>query len=274
MENESAWYGQRDFLDPPGDDYPIALVPEDIRNNGKQPKIVVTEACYGAHVFGKNENHSNALKFLSVGTPVLIGSTCTSYGSISTPLIAADLLTKLFWQNIKNGYWVGEALQKAKIALVQEMMKRQGYLDGEDQKTLIQFVLYGDPFFAYEGAEYQKKRANPFVQIPKVKAVSDLNQGEEALVSVPSETIAQVKSILSPYLPGIEHAKLNTNLLHVGKQSEVLQKGQNVKSIKAIKDRVVVTVQNPMSINKKINYQIARVTIDSNGKILKTAISR
>ncbi len=274
MEKESGWYGQRDFLDPPGDDFPVALVPEDIKSNGKQPKIVFTEACYGGHVFGKKESQSNALRFLSVGTPVVIGSTCTSYGSITTPLIAADLLSKIFWQNIKSGLWVGEAFQKAKLSLVQEMMKRQGYLDGEDQKTLIQFVLYGDPFYAFESSEYQKKRVNPFLQIPQVKTVSDLSFEDKDIVTVPSETIAQVKSLLTPYLPGIEHAKLNTNLFHYGEKITVLGKGQNIKSVKALQNRILVTIQNPMSINKQTNFQIARVTIDSKGKILKTALSR
>ncbi len=274
MEKEPGWYGQRDFLDPPGDDYPVALIPEDIKNNGKQPKIVFTEACYGAHVFGKNETQSNALKFLSVGTPVVVGSTCTSYGSITTPLIAADLLAKIFWQNIRSGYWAGEALQKAKLSLVQEMMKRQGYLDGEDQKTLIQFVLYGDPFFAYESSDYQKKRANPFEKMPIVKTVSDVKQEEKEMVNIPSETITQVKSILMPYLPGIEHAKLKTNLLHYGLNSEVSQKGEQIHSVKTVQNRVVVTLENPININKQTSFQIARVTLDSNGKILKTVVSR
>jgi hypothetical protein len=274
MEKESGWYGQRDFLDPPGDDYPVALIPDDIKNNGKQPKIVFTEACFGAHVFGKNETESNALKFLSVGTPIVVGSTCTSYGSITTPLIAADLLSKIFWQNIRSGLWAGEALQKAKISLVQEMMKRQGYLDGEDQKTLIQFVLYGDPFFAYEGSDYQKKKVNPFEKVPQIKTVSDLQQDQKEMFTIPSETIAQVKSILMPYLPGIEHAKLKTNLLHYGEKGEITHKGEQVQSIKTVRDRVVVTLQNPININKQTSFQIARVTLDSKGKILKTVVSR
>lgn len=274
MEREPAWYGQRDFLDPPGDDYPVALMPDDIKNNGKQPKIIFTEACYGAHIFGKTETQSNALKFLSVGTPVVVGSTCTSYGSITTPLIAADLLSKIFWQNIRSGYWAGEALQKAKLSLVQEMMKRQGYLDGEDQKTLIQFVLYGDPFFAYEGSDYQKKRANPYEKTPQIKTVSDYKSDQQEAINLSTETIAQVKSILMPYLPGIEHAKMDTNLLHYGMKNDVLQKNGKIKVVKAVQDRVVVTLKTPININKQTSFQIARVTLDSKGKILKTVVSR
>ena len=89
------------------------------------------------------EKDSLALKFLSLGTLGVVASTCISYGSITTPLIAADLLGQLFWREIKFGRTAGEALMQAKVDLVREMNRRQGYLDGEDQKTLISFILYG-----------------------------------------------------------------------------------------------------------------------------------
>ncbi len=48
LEDSSSWYGQRDLADPiPGPDYPIALTPNDLPKNGKTPKVVFSEACYG-----------------------------------------------------------------------------------------------------------------------------------------------------------------------------------------------------------------------------------
>jgi hypothetical protein len=76
-----------------------------------------------------------------------LGSTKISYGSVTPPLIAADFLGRSFWENLSAGLPAGEALRRAKTDLATEMVKRQGYLDGEDQKTLISFVLYGDPLF-------------------------------------------------------------------------------------------------------------------------------
>jgi hypothetical protein len=76
----------------------------------------------------------------------VIGSTGIAYGSVNTPLIGADLLGFLFWKNMREGMLAGEALMAAKIDMAREMIRRQGFLDGEDQKTLISFVLYGDPF--------------------------------------------------------------------------------------------------------------------------------
>ena len=157
LEDSSNWYGQRDPIETfDGPDYPIAFRPQDIGNHGNSPKIIFSESCFGANITDKTTEESICLKFLTSGTHALVGSTCTSYGAITTPLIAADLLGKAFWRFLLDGYTAGEALRKAKIQLVKEMHKRQGFLDGEDQKTLISFVLYGDPL-----AQVQRKQFQP-----------------------------------------------------------------------------------------------------------------
>ena len=200
------WYGQRDFLDAPGVDYPVALSPEDLVANGKHPKIVFTEACYGGHLLNKDESNSIGLKYLSIGVPVFIGASTTSYGSISAPLIAADLLANLFWKNIREGNFGGDAFVQAKIGLVQEMTNRQGYLDGEDQKTLIQFIYYGDPFFVYDVKDIQNKRMKIISKPTKIKTICDIEGFGTPKLEVNEETLAQVKSALKPYLPGIDQA--------------------------------------------------------------------
>ncbi|MEK6223199.1 MAG: C25 family cysteine peptidase, partial [Chloroflexota bacterium] len=105
LEDTPDWYGQRDPIESPdGIDYPIALRPQDIMNSGSAPQIVFSEACYGANIIDKNVDDAISLKFLTSGSSALIGSTCTSYGSISSPLIAADLLGKYFWNSLNDGY--------------------------------------------------------------------------------------------------------------------------------------------------------------------------
>lgn len=267
------WFGQRDYLDPPGNDYPVALSPDDLINNGKAPKVVLTEACYGAHVFGKNESESIALKYLSLGTNVVIGSTSTSYGSVAPPLIAADLFSQLFWQHTREGYLVGESFQRAKISFVQEMMKRQGYLDGEDQKTLIQFVYYGDPFFVYEGKEIQIKRANLIETPEKIRTITDYKNGG-TIMNIPEETMQQVKSTLKSYLPGLDNADVKMNRLQVGSSRLRKSDGQKQNKPKVLSDRMVVTVRNPIQIHQSRYYQIARITLDKKGSVIKVALSR
>ncbi|UCE00972.1 MAG: hypothetical protein JSV42_09760, partial [Chloroflexota bacterium] len=121
LQDSSNWYGQRDPTEPTElPDYPVALRPQDVMDDGHAPKVVFSEACYGAHIEGKDIDGTLALKFLDSGTQTVVGSTCTSYGSITTPLIAADLLGQAFWKFLREGIPAGEALRRAKIYLAKE----------------------------------------------------------------------------------------------------------------------------------------------------------
>ncbi len=88
------------------------------------------------------------LKFLDSGSDVVVGST---EDLLRLGHAAADrrrLLGRSFWDNLPAGLPAGEALRRAKtLTWPPRWSSRQGYLDGEDQKTLISFVLYGDPLF-------------------------------------------------------------------------------------------------------------------------------
>ncbi len=85
-------------------------------NSGRAPQVVFSEACYGANIVNKTIDEAMSLKFIQAGTHAMAGSTCTSYGSISPPLIAADFLGHAFWSNVKEGLPAGEALRRAKIS--------------------------------------------------------------------------------------------------------------------------------------------------------------
>lgn len=273
LADHGEWYGQRDYLDPAGVDYPVALAPEDLSTNGKCPKVVFTEACYGGHLFNKFESNSIGLKYLSLGVPVFIGSTSTSYGSIAAPLIAADLLANHFWKYIREGNMAGDAFVRAKISLVQEMTTRQGYLDGEDQKTLVQFVYYGDPFFAYEPKDLANKRVPMLVKPGKVKTICDLEFSGETPAVVTEQVIEEVKAKLKPYLPGIEQAAIKLSRMQVG--VDHTYKGQKTNgNSRTIKDKYVITLKNLVQLGRSNFFHTARVTIDSKGKMIKMVVSK
>jgi hypothetical protein len=274
MLDRGEWYGQRNYLDPAGVDYPVAMAPEDLVSTGKNPKIIFTEACYGGHLFNKVESESIGLKYLSLGVPVFIGSTTTAYGSITTPLIAADLLANYFWKNIREGSTTGDAFMRAKVSLVQEMTKRQGYLDGEDQKTLIQFVYYGDPFYAYEIKDAQNKGVKIISKPSKIKTICDIEGQVNQKPEINEETLNMVKSTLKPYLPGIDQAIVKINRMQIGVDRDFRGHGATDLQLKTIKDKYVMTLQNAVVLNKSKYIHIARVTVDKNGKMIKMAISR
>jgi tetratricopeptide (TPR) repeat protein len=279
LEDSSAWYGQRDPFEPDdAPDYPVALVPDDLKRNGRAPRFVFSEACYGGHISGKSESDSLALKFLSLGTSGVVASTCISYGSVSMPLIAADLLGYLFWYHMKTGRTAGEALLQAKIDLVREMDKRQGYLDGEDQKTLISFVLYGDPLATYEGFRVRMKGIYRSKEQNGVKTISDHAQENAEAQTVSPVVMKQVKQIVAQYLPGVEMDDVRFCRLPVNGASPAhleTQKGkQQRKNGSDGSGRLVVTACKQVVSAQHTHHHYVRFTLDDKGKTLKLSISR
>lgn len=276
------WFGQKDpkvvGSDP---EYPVALHPKSITNGSKIPRIIFTEACYGAHITQKSVDEALALKFLASGTQALVGSTVISYGSVTTPLNAADLLCRGFWDHLKAGLDVGESLHRAKIALASEMHRRQGYLDGEDQKTLISFVLYGDPLAKENPKKLSKSRKlvdscplPPDDMITICDRVDDPGTSEP----IPKEYLQNVKDVVAQYLPGMSNAKLSLSHNHAycnsnGHCCPTSQLGKKDKHV-SIPHRHVITLSKQIAHSHKLHESYARLTIDEDGTIIKLAVSR
>jgi hypothetical protein len=282
VEDSPDWYGQKDFTNgSAGPDYPVALRPRDINAFDDAPLFVFSEACYGAHLNGREVEDSISLKYLSRGSHAVIGSSVTAYGSVSAPLIAADLLADRYWRFIDQGMASGLALQRAKIELAREMNSRQGYLDGEDQKTLISFVHFGDPLANPSTAKRKEpKLVTPTRHTPaEVKTVCDRSN---LTTDIPSATLMHVKHVVKRYLPGMEDAEM---ILSTEKgicsgddhQCATAQFGKKTHEEK-LGHRHVVTLSKKLEIpkhaGKTIHRHYARVTFNKSGKMVKLAVSR
>ena len=278
------WFGQRD---PVSDsqaalEYPVALRPEDVVNSGRSPRVVFSEACYGAHVIDKNIELALSLKFLASGSHAFVGSTKISYGSITPPLIAADLLGRHFYENLNRGLPAGEALRQAKLTLAAEMHTRQGSLDGEDQKTIISFVLYGDPLYSTRQAAPQPgvKSVVRRKSRPQVMQTSCALGGPELTAEdLDEESRQRVKSILSRYLPGMTGAVCTIHPQHSGCEGADHLCPTHQLGIKAIPtaqhgETVVVTLSKHGAAGSQRHPHFARLTMDKTGKVLKLAVSR
>jgi hypothetical protein len=278
--DSTEWYGQRDpGQNFDGPDYPVALRPKDVVNSGRSPNLVFTEACFGAHIVGKRVDQAMALKFLNSGTQAVLGSTCTAYGSIATPLIAADLLGHTFWRYVREGYLVGEAVRQAKIFLAQEMHQRQGYLDGEDQKTLISFVLYGDPLSQpFKGKRVQKSIFRAKEPNLEIKTVCDRAPDDWTADIAPTNVVDHVKRVVEQYLPGMSDAKFIYSREHRtcdGTSHDCPTSQMNIKSNSGESpSRRVVTLSKQVQTDGHIHPHFARLTLDHQGKVVKLAISR
>lgn len=283
IEDAPEWFGQRDPLrdNASGTDFPIALRPQDVVDGGNAPRIVFTEACYGANVLEKTLDTALCLKFLDSGSRAVIGSTKISYGSITTPLIAADLLGRLFWEQLSQSLPVGEALRRAKLIMASEMHRRQGFLDGEDQKTLISFVLYGDPLYrpSYIASRHSKNLVIRRTSRPtQMKTVCTLGDSDLIQGNIESIDLQRVKAIVSQYLPGMADAQCRIRTQHFGCDGIDHLCPSHQLGIKQAttsrKNNLVFTFSKSVHDGALNHPHFARLTLDANGKVLKLAVSR
>ncbi len=278
------WYGQNDPVNPmEGPDYPVALRPQDISGNGKgksknPPEVIFSEACYGVHITGKSLDEAITLNFLKEGTRAVVGSTCMSYGSINPPLIAADLLGYLFWSFLGEGLPVGEALKQAKIALALDMNHRQGYLDGEDQKTLISFILFGDPLDKPYNGNKGPRTINRHINPDEIETVCDKSLDLINSQEVPVEVMENVRQVVEKYLPGMSNADVSFchergDCSGVNHTCPTSQAGKLTKS--SIKSgRSIVTLNKTFRKNENNHPNYARLTLGPDGKLEKLVVSR
>jgi hypothetical protein len=197
----------------------------------------------------------------------------------------------------------GEALRQAKIFLASEMEHRQGYLDGLDQKTLISFVLYGDPL-----AEPLRRGRIPKSIRYIVNPVADMHticdrvDAPGTTGPVPVEMMDAVRQAVAKYLPGMSDARMAYVLEREGcdgkgqdcspsriKHGEV-QGPAVMQNTVELQDRAnyldgkatpftqaihrLITLSKQVMRSGEIHPEIARLTLDEQGKLVKLVVSR
>jgi hypothetical protein len=274
LEDTAEWYGQRaPEKDDSETEFPVALSPNQVTNSGRAPAVVFTEACYGANTVGKNVETALAMKFLASGTRCLAGSTKISYGAAAAPLIAADLLARHFWTNVTRGIPTGESLRRAKLAFAQEMQERQGYLDGEDQKTLISFIHLGDPMYEptlADGASHAKSlvRRKSHALPPAVLRTAEAST---AASSATPEVEMGLKRALSQYLPGMGEAPLRYYQAHAERPGSGAANPHGSAGTRQA--AWVVSLARTFSTHGAPHTQYARISLDASGRLLKLVVS-
>lgn len=297
IEDGPNWYGQRDALFPA--DYPLfplALRPQDPSINEHADAVVFTEACYGANILGKNATDSIALRLLVVGALAVVGSTKISYGSIAPPLLGADLMGRHFWEGLRAHLTVGEALRHAKVTMASEMQQQQGFLDDEDQKALVGFVLYGDPSLPVTAIRRHEAMVAPAdVFCPPIICSRKVEGRKEATVSpVSDELVARVKARIETSLPHMSHAKVKARPLSVcsavwetdcdllnGEPGHLPRSPLGQQGTDRVGQGWAVTFQKHIRVRNttgdgmaRAHHQVVKVVVDEQGRILKMALSK
>ena len=281
LEDAADWYGESASLNGEMPVYPIALRPTDI-GPGNAPAVVFTEACYGANIVEKRAPETAmCLRFLQSGSRAVIGSTRIAYGAVGTPLIGADLLGRFFWHYMLRGIPVGEALRRSRMGLAQTMDSRQGFLDGEDQKALISFVLYGDPLLRGPKLLPPVTKSTPkATPVPVTDLHATCAKGEKACAQALGNpaAIAQVKALVSQYLPGMDNAEVNVRRPHLqcegGDHTCLASHGATQKTLSFDLDHLVYSVSRKLRLNEHEKHQYAHATVNNAGKVVKLAVSR
>jgi tetratricopeptide (TPR) repeat protein len=293
------WYGQSDPKEASAVDYdyPVALRPQDIVTGDggdseagarRLPQVIFSEACYGLHILGRCVDQAIALRFLEAGSLAVAGSTCMAYGSIGAPLVAADLLGQAFWRFLKDGMPAGEALRQAKLYLAGEMHNRQGYLDGEDQKTLISFVLYGDPLAQpARGRSSPKNLRTRGKPLAEIKTVCDRLAASSSPEPVPHEVMTSVRRTVARYLPGMSDAQMtfaheravcagegHNCPTHEFESLAEITPQHKTCSATSTTSRSLVTLSKQVPRPGGVHPRIARLTLDEQGKLVKLVVSR
>lgn len=136
------WYGQA------ADDWTLvpALRPRDVSSLDLNGAILLTEACYGASLGRNTVDSSLALMVLSGGVLAFVGAGVITYGPPEPPSGEADLLALHFIRLLqRTDTNIGDVFLGARLASMRDALLDHAYLDEDDEKTILGFVLYGDP---------------------------------------------------------------------------------------------------------------------------------
>lgn len=136
-----AWYGQS----PADSELLPVLRPADIAGLRLDGAVVISQACFGARLGPAGGEPSLGPAILSAGA-ALLAAVGLSYGAPDPPPGESDLLAQELLVALKTpGRRLGEAVLAAHAAMLRDLLRRYGGLDADDVKTLLEFVLYGDP---------------------------------------------------------------------------------------------------------------------------------
>ncbi len=145
VNSGDSWYGQA----PTDTELGPALRPADLAGLRFDGVVVVTQACFGARLAPVGEGQTLAAAMLAAGVSGLYGALGLTYGAPDPPPGESDLLAYALIVALREpGARLGQALVAAQAAILRQALRRQGAPDADDLKTLLGFVLYGDPTLA------------------------------------------------------------------------------------------------------------------------------
>lgn len=168
----------------------------------------------------------------------------------------------------------------AKRQLAIEMQNRQNYLDGEDQKTLLTFVLLGDPLARYDGGTLpdRKQYLGRSIETFDTMVLTE-SEGNSACYDekIDDKNLQEIRDTLASYLPGLKEASFSIREQYVlGEESLVAKLSFNPpeRLSRSTNGNVVLSFEQKYPAYKENHKIFTKVTVDDLGKMLKITVSR
>lgn len=140
------FYGQKGESD-----YPVALTSKTLRRHLKPSTIAAAMCCYGAQTFAPDDPASQdpgewpiAGAYLRGGAFGFVGATRIAWVGDSE-MACADWIVSKYLRSILDGASQGRAFLESKQDYLRRLQQNGEPLGREDEKTLIEYLLLGDP---------------------------------------------------------------------------------------------------------------------------------
>jgi hypothetical protein len=145
LKRVSTFYGQK------GKRYVRAITSATLKPRLKPATVVATGCCYGAQIFSPARNAKKrgewplASTYLRKGALGFVGSTMITLHDPFNMMLADSIVAE-YLHSVLKGSSIGRAFLDAKQIYLRRLIFQQHYgLDDGDEKTLIEYVLLGDP---------------------------------------------------------------------------------------------------------------------------------
>jgi len=143
--NDSWFYGQKGYA------YPEVMRSTSLREKTRKATVVGSMCCFGASIFDPLDPTAQhpgeppiSSVYLRQGAFGFLGSTCTAWVGLDT-MLCSDWIVAAFLKSVLAGASLGRAALEARQNLVRWSQTQGDQADSADEKTLIQFMLLGDP---------------------------------------------------------------------------------------------------------------------------------
>jgi hypothetical protein len=258
---------------------PIAFTSDNLAEAHLRSPVVFATAGYAARFASGAPAGSLALRFLSEGAAALVASSASTYGASTPPLAGADLLANSFWRYLQDGYTVGDALRLARQAFARTELERQGYLDGDDQKTLLEFNVYGDPLFRLFQERGEGTDSKEEVEVEAGDCQCKESPAGSDTAGVDRKLIREAIELLT-----VQHPELSNGSIRIQRRATCLGACSHPVHPRSVADApngkptvTFVTARTDVvkaGASAKSLVRLGRVTIDDEGQVVKMLTSR